>query len=76
MNIEWSVLGEVALVSVLLTVALVGLFTVGIVTGAGQGGTAAAGRPRLGTALSRVGGYACFALCAAAVAYGIYLIAF
>ncbi|MFF2376777.1 hypothetical protein ACFVUW_20580 [Streptomyces xiamenensis] len=78
MNIEWSVLGEVVLVSILMTVALVGLFTVGIVTGSAQdGGTAtAAARPRFAVALSKLIAYTCFALCAAAVVFGIYLIAF
>ncbi|MER5462755.1 hypothetical protein ABT010_19140 [Streptomyces sp. NPDC002668] len=71
MSIDWAALGSVFGVSLVATVALVGLFTLGIVgltkqeSAAAQGGSAA---------LARTGAYACFALCAAAVAYGIYLI--
>lgn len=71
MDIDWAALGSVFGVSLVVTVALVGLFTLGIVglskqETAPQGGGSAA--------LARTGAYACFALCAAAVAYGIYLI--
>ncbi|MEU2153465.1 MULTISPECIES: hypothetical protein [unclassified Streptomyces] len=71
MKIDWAALGSVFGVSLIVTVALVGLFTLGIVglskqeAAAAQGGSAG---------LARTGAYACFALCAAAVAYGIYLI--
>ena len=71
MNIDWAALGSVFGVSLVVTVALVGLFTLGVVglskrqRATGQGGSAA---------LAVSGAYACFALCAAAVGYGIYLI--
>ncbi|MFE9683869.1 hypothetical protein [Streptomyces sp. NPDC006285] len=71
MKIDWAALGSVFGVSLIATVALVGLFTLGIVglskreTTTAQGGSAA---------LAVTGAYACFAACAAAVAYGIYLI--
>lgn len=71
MKIDWAALGSVFGVSLLATVALVGLFTLGIVglskqeTASASGGSAT---------LARTGAYACFALCAAAVAYGIFLI--
>ncbi|MEU9600623.1 hypothetical protein AB0E06_27900 [Streptomyces sp. NPDC048109] len=71
MSIDWAALGSVFGVSLVVTVALVGLFTLGIVglsrqeRAVAQGGTAA---------LAVVGAYACFAACTAAVAYGIYLI--
>ncbi|MET7519085.1 MULTISPECIES: hypothetical protein [unclassified Streptomyces] len=71
MHIDWAALGSVFGVSLVITVALVGLFTLGIVgltkreSAAAQGGSA-------GLAVS--GAYACFALCAAAVGYGIFLI--
>ncbi|MFD7324542.1 hypothetical protein ACFV9D_26180 [Streptomyces sp. NPDC059875] len=71
MKIDWAALGSVFGVSLVATVALVGLFTLGIVglskqeQAASQGGSAT---------LARTGAYAAFALCAAAVAYGIYLI--
>ncbi|MER7171209.1 hypothetical protein [Streptomyces mesophilus] len=71
MKIDWAALGSVFGVSLLATVLLVGLFTLGIMglsrqeAATAQGGSAA---------LARTGAYACFALCAAAVAYGIFLI--
>lgn len=71
MKIDWAALGSVFGVSLVATVALVGLFTLGIVgltkqeSAAAQGGSAV---------LARTGAYACFALCAAAVTYGIFLI--
>ncbi|WP_254812835.1 hypothetical protein [Streptomyces cavourensis] len=77
MKIDWAALASVFGVSLVVTVALVGVFTLGIValsklstpadgdTPAPSGGTAA---------LARTGAYAAFAACAAAVAYGIYLI--
>ncbi|MFE1439767.1 hypothetical protein [Streptomyces sp. NPDC058739] len=71
MKIDWAALGSVFGVSLVVTVALVGLFTLGVVglsrqeRAQEQGGTAA---------LAVTGAYACFAACAAAVGYGIYLI--
>lgn len=80
MKIDWAALGSVFGVSLIVTVALVGFFTLGIVglskqgsaqsSARGSAGGAGAGSP----ALARTGAYACFALCAAAVGYGIYLI--
>ncbi|WP_431948621.1 hypothetical protein [Actinacidiphila sp. bgisy167] len=78
MHIDWAALGSVFGVSLAVTVGLVGLFTLGILglskqggAGSGEAGAPAAGG---GTALARAGAYLSFALCAAAVAYGIYLI--
>ncbi|GAA0343390.1 hypothetical protein QZH56_27845 [Streptomyces olivoreticuli] len=69
MQIDWAALGQVFGVSLVVTVGLVGVFTLGIV---GTSSASAAGtRPG---SLARTGAYACFALCAAAVGYGIYLI--
>ncbi|GAA1202556.1 hypothetical protein GCM10009654_68280 [Streptomyces hebeiensis] len=73
MNIDWAALGAVFGVSLVATVALVGLFALGVVSLARQesaGARSAGGAARTGQVLA----YACFALCAAAVAYGIYLI--
>ncbi|MFJ6698456.1 hypothetical protein ACIQM4_20610 [Streptomyces sp. NPDC091272] len=71
MNIDWAALGTVFGVSLVATVGLVGLFTLGIVGLSKQEGATASG----GSAtVARTGAYACFALCAAAVAYGIFLI--
>ncbi|MFH8257277.1 hypothetical protein [Streptomyces roseolus] len=71
MKIDWAALGSVFGVSLVATVALVGLFTLGIVGLTKQEEASARGGS---AALARTGAYACFALCAAAVAYGIYLI--
>ncbi|MFE6779226.1 hypothetical protein [Streptomyces sp. NPDC057702] len=75
MNIDWAALGQVFGVSLVVTVAMVGVFTLGIVgTSAKPSSDAATGTASGPGALARSGAYACFALCAAAVAYGIYLI--
>ncbi|MBW5253132.1 hypothetical protein OG345_31595 [Streptomyces sp. NBC_01220] len=82
MNIDWAALGTVFGVSLVATVALVGLFTLGIVglskqpEPAAQGGSSGgpAGSAGGSLMLARAGAYVCFGLCAAAVAYGIYLI--
>ncbi|MFJ7127256.1 hypothetical protein [Streptomyces sp. NPDC098101] len=71
MKIDWAALGSVFGVSLVATVALVGLFTLGIVGLTKQEEAAARGGS---AALARTGAYACFGLCLAAVAYGIYLI--
>jgi hypothetical protein len=63
MNIDWASIGTVFGVALVATVGLVSLFALGTVGLAKQGST-------LVTSAS----YACFALCLAAVAYGIYLI--
>jgi hypothetical protein len=71
MKIDWAALGSVFGVSLVFTVGLVALFTLGInglsrrEKAAAQGGSAA---------LAVTGAYICFAACAAAVAYGFYLI--
>ncbi|MFJ5528239.1 hypothetical protein [Streptomyces sp. NPDC093261] len=67
MKIDWAALGSVFGVSLVVTVALVSLFTLGVA------GLTKKESPR-GGALAATGAYACFAACAAAVAYGIYLI--
>ncbi|WP_413100518.1 hypothetical protein [Streptomyces sp. Inha503] len=81
MSIDWAALGQVFGISLAVTVAMVGVFTLGIVgtsrkAAPEQGGTAAAvPGGAVGTSpLARTGAYACFAVCAAVVAYGIYLI--
>ncbi|MCX4727361.1 hypothetical protein OG372_07265 [Streptomyces sp. NBC_01020] len=83
MDIDWAALGTVFGVSLVATVGLVGLFTLGVVGLARKPvpepgtATAPAAATPAGTGrgpAARAGSYACFALCAAAVAYGIYLI--
>ncbi|MFP3990429.1 hypothetical protein U9R90_23790 [Streptomyces sp. E11-3] len=71
MDIDWEALGSVFGVSLVATVGLVALFTLGMIglskqeEAAEQGGSAT---------LARTGAYACFAACTAAVAYGIFMI--
>ncbi|WP_019545541.1 hypothetical protein [Streptomyces sulphureus] len=69
MYIDWGALGEVFGVSLLATVVLVGLFTAGIVGGGTRRADGSVHTP------ARVGAYACYALCAGAVGFGIWLIA-
>ncbi|PJE98373.1 hypothetical protein CUT44_06565 [Streptomyces carminius] len=70
MDIHWAALGQVFVVSLVMTIGLVAVFTLGIV------GNRANQRAEGGTALlARTGAWASYALCAAAVAYGIYIIA-
>ncbi|MFF4605667.1 hypothetical protein ACFY12_23370 [Streptomyces sp. NPDC001339] len=75
MSIDWAAFGQVFGVSIVVTVGIVGLFTLGIVGTSRkpgrEGEAAAATAPGAG---ARAGAVAAFALCAAAVAYGIYLI--
>ncbi|WP_406150191.1 hypothetical protein [Streptomyces sp. NBC_01012] len=71
MNIDWAALATVFGVSLVVTVALVGLFTLGVTGLARRTPTAQGGGAGV---LTRTGAYACFGLCLAAVAYGIYLI--
>lgn len=71
MHIDWAALGSVFGVSLVVTVALVGLFTLGIV-GLSKREEASTRGDSVAPATAMT--YACFALCAAAVAYGISLI--
>ncbi|MFE5668546.1 hypothetical protein ACFQ7W_32095 [Streptomyces niveus] len=79
MNIDWAALGSVFGVSLVATVALVGLFTLGIVglsksAAPAEGATAATTTGTGSAAVARAGAYVCFALCLGAVSYGIYMI--
>ncbi|MFC8199491.1 hypothetical protein ACFWBR_33175 [Streptomyces sp. NPDC060006] len=71
MKIDWAALGSVFGTSLIVTVALVGLFTLGIVGLSKRESASAQGNS---ATLAVTGAYACFAACAAAVTYGIYLI--
>ncbi|MGW2617986.1 hypothetical protein [Streptomyces sp. NPDC001500] len=72
MSIDWTALGQVTAVSVGVTVAVVAVFTLGVL------GLARAEDGRAGHAGAPVAGRAqaclCFLACAAVVAYGIRLI--
>ncbi|MGW7818416.1 hypothetical protein ACWGLF_09845 [Streptomyces puniciscabiei] len=69
MHVDWSALGKVAAVSLGVTVAVVVVFTFGVLglsrAESGRGGSATAGRAAAGL---------CFLACATVVAYGICLI--
>ncbi len=72
MSLDWAAMATVAVVGVAVTVGVVGLFTLGI---AGLSRQEAAVSRGASAPLARTGAYACFAVAAAAVAYGIWLIA-
>ncbi|MER5350827.1 hypothetical protein ABT093_10890 [Kitasatospora sp. NPDC002551] len=82
MHIKWNALAQTAGVSFGITVTVVAVFALGILAlsrreaaltarreAAGPGAPAAGGR------LALAGAYACFAVCGAAVLYGLSLIA-
>ncbi|MGW0997891.1 hypothetical protein ACWD5V_32365 [Streptomyces sp. NPDC002523] len=71
MKIDWAAIGSVFGVSLVATVGLVALFTLGVTGLSRREKAAAQGNS---AALAVTGAYVCFAACAAAVAYGIYLI--
>ncbi|MGW2744200.1 hypothetical protein [Streptomyces sp. NPDC001450] len=71
MKIDWAAIGSVFGVSLAFTVGLVALFTLGV-NGLSRREKATAQGGSAGLAVT--GAYVCFAACAAAVAYGIYLI--
>ena len=70
MNIDWAALFKVAGVSLLFGVGIVGVFSVGLMTLAGP----AERDEQPPTATTRLLSGVCFALCAAAVLYGLWLI--
>ncbi|MEU8688432.1 hypothetical protein [Streptomyces sp. NPDC048665] len=70
MHVDWSALGRVAAVSLGVTVAVVVVFTFGVL-GLSRADTA---RDGTGGAAGRAQAGLCFLACAAVVAYGIYLI--
>ena len=71
MNIDWTSLGEVAVVSIGVAVGVVIIFTLGVLALAHR----EAHTNHNGTgALALVGAALCFAACAAVVLYSIYLI--
>ncbi|KUL30423.1 hypothetical protein [Streptomyces regalis] len=72
MNLDWTALGQVAAVSLAVTVAVVTVFAFGVLGLARHEGTReeVGGTSTLGVAQAGL----CFVACAAVVAYGIYLI--
>ena len=71
MHIDWAALGSVFGVSLVATVSLVAVFTLGIVGLSRRERAVAQGDS---ATLALTGAYVCFAACAAAVTYGISLI--
>jgi hypothetical protein len=75
MDIKWSALGEVALVSFGVGVAITVIFAVGVLASSlGQTGSGEPGSPERGGTLANVAAGLCFLACALITAYGIYLI--
>lgn len=74
MSIDWLAYLVVALVTLVATVLVVGLYSTGVrlyaISSDAAPNPAAQGR----LTLIKAGAYACFALCGAAVLFGVYLI--
>ncbi|HEY5113895.1 MAG TPA: hypothetical protein VIJ00_00070 [Nakamurella sp.] len=70
MTINWGALGLVAAVTLAATLAIVGLFSLGVAA------LTSAQRARVGPAgtVTTVAGYACLAISALIAVYGLYLI--
>ncbi|QNP70283.1 hypothetical protein IAG44_13055 [Streptomyces roseirectus] len=73
MHLDWSALGQVAAVSLGVTVAVVVVFSLGVL-GLARGGDDDVPDSGPVTAVGRVQAGVCFLACAAVVVYGIYLI--
>ncbi|MFD0687978.1 hypothetical protein [Actinomadura fibrosa] len=71
MDIKWSSLGQVFVVSLGATVAVVVIFAVGLLAASARQTAVEQGRPA--TVPAAAAGL-CFAACAALVLYGVYLI--
>jgi hypothetical protein len=71
MDVKWGALGEVALVSFGVGVAIVVIFAVGVLASSVRPQTAGSGG---GGTLGSVAAGLCFLACAGIAAYGIYLI--
>ncbi|WP_405987403.1 hypothetical protein [Streptomyces sp. NBC_00872] len=77
MALDWSGLGEVAVISVGATVGVVFVFALGVRLLSRRhepGGSGPGGAGRRASVLARTVAGLCFLACAAAVAYGLYLI--
>ncbi|HEY5881809.1 MAG TPA: hypothetical protein VIU11_23065 [Nakamurella sp.] len=72
MKIDWASLGLVAVTTVVAAIAIVGIFSLGVMaltSGARTASGVAAPSPA-----ARLGGYLCLAVSVALVLYGLYLI--
>ncbi|WP_405720010.1 hypothetical protein OG607_06745 [Streptomyces sp. NBC_01537] len=70
MSLDWSALGQVTVVSIGATVAVVVIFTLGVLALSRREDSTDTG----GGTAALAGAGACFLVCAAAVLYGLYLI--
>ncbi|MFF7456030.1 hypothetical protein [Kitasatospora sp. NPDC008115] len=83
MHIKWTALAQTAGISFGVTVGVVAVFALGILALSRREATLTAHReaagpsaaPATGGRLALAGAYACFAVCGAAVLYGLMLIA-
>lgn len=72
MKIDWASLGLVAVTTVVAAIAIVGIFSLGVLaltSGARTAGGVAAPNPA-----ARLGGYLCLGVSGLLVLYGLYLI--
>ncbi|WP_280715371.1 hypothetical protein [Kitasatospora sp. MAP5-34] len=74
MSIKWNALAQTAGISFVVTVAIVTVFALGIMALSRRETAVAAGSSGKGT-VALAGASLCFAACAAAVLYGLSLIA-
>lgn len=72
MDIKWATLGQTFGVSVGITLAVVLVFTLGVLALARRDSAVRAGGPTAGAVSAAT---LCFAACLAAVGYGLYVIA-
>ena len=72
MSLDWTALGQVAAVSLAVTVAVVGVFALGVLGLARHEGAREESGGTSTLSLTQAG--LCFVACAAVVVYGIYLI--
>lgn len=78
LGVDWSSIAEVCAVTLIATVAIVTIFSVGLrllaVGSADDGGETASGSLAARPLPATLGGYLCVGIGAAAVLYGIYLV--
>jgi len=72
MKIDWASLGLVAVTTVVAAIAIVGIFSLGVM--ALTSGARTADGVAAPSAAARLGGYLCLAVSVALVLYGLYLI--
>lgn len=76
MNIDWASLGLVAITTVVAAVAIVGIFSLGVLalTSNGKSTLSTDGVHSERTAVATLAGYACVGISGLLVLYGLYLI--